>query len=432
MKRKLMKQLLSWKNNSCRIPFMLVGARQVGKTYIIDEFCTENYDNYLYINLEKERDIRQVFESTIDPKEVIDTISILKNIVIDIYTTIIFFDEIQVSEKAITSLKYFNEANENYHIICAGSLLGVALNRFQSSFPVGKIIKQTLYPMDFEEFLFACGEKLLAKKIQDSFDAIKPMLEPLHKKALRLYRDYLYVGGMPASILEYKRCNNSLVGFNNLIKKNILEAYMFDMSKYTSGSEHMKITKMYSSIPRQLNRENTKFTYKLIDDTANKKSYDTAIDWLIHSNLVNLCTLNELPKLPLVAYEKPNFFKVYLSDVGLLCELAEITPKDLISDEINLYRGMLTENYVAQSLTTNSQRLYYWKSKRDAEMDFILHINGAVIPLEVKASTNTKSKSLKVYCEKYNPKYSIKMSAKNFGATDKIRSVPLYAAHLLK
>ncbi len=214
MKRKITQDLLKWKSSSSNMPFMLVGARQVGKTYIIDLFCKENYKQYIYINLEKEHDIRNIFEETLDPATIIETISILKNTSIDPKNSIIFFDEIQVSEKAITSLKYFNESQSNYHIVCAGSLLGVALNRFKNSFPVGKVRKQTLYPMDFEEYLWACNQDLLLNKIVSCFNTFTPMIDPLHQKALKLYKDYLYVGGMPASVLEYLRCNNSQVGFD--------------------------------------------------------------------------------------------------------------------------------------------------------------------------------------------------------------------------
>lgn len=431
MKRKIIKDLINWKNSLSDMPYMLAGARQVGKTYILDEFCKKNYSNYLYINLEKEESIKEIFESTLDPKEIITSISIIKDIKIVLEDTVIFFDEIQVSERAITSLKYFNEAKEKYNIVCAGSLLGVALNRFKNSYPVGKVRKVMLSPMDFEELLWAVNQDALTEKIKECFINNTQMMESIHKKALSLYRDYLYVGGMPACVLEYIKKDYNLSNYDNIIKQNIIDAYMYDMSKYTTSAENIKINKLYKSVPKQLNRENTKFTYKIVEEKANKRNYETSIDWLVNSNMVNKCTLVETPKIPIGVYEKENTFKIYLNDVGLLCELSGIKLKDLYANDFNLYKGMLCENYVAQSFAANGLKLNYWKSKKDAEIDFLLNIDGNVIPVEVKSATNTKAKSLKIYIEKYNPKYSIKISSRNFGFVNNIKSIPLYSVYLL-
>ena len=431
MKRKIIKDLINWKNSLSDMPYMLVGARQVGKTYILDEFCKKNYSNYLYINLEKEESIKEIFESTLDPKEIITSISIIKDIKIVLEDTVIFFDEIQVSERAITSLKYFNEAKEKYNIVCSGSLLGVALNRFKNSYPFGKVRKVMLCPMDFEEFLWAVNQDALTEKIKECFINNTQMMESIHKKALSLYRDYLYVGGMPACVLEYIKKDCNLSNYDNIIKQNIIDAYMYDMSKYTTSAENIKINKLYKSVPKQLNRENTKFTYKIVEEKANKRNYETSIDWLVNSNMVNKCTLVETPKIPIGVYEKENTFKIYLNDVGLLCELSSIKLKDLYANDFNLYKGMLCENYVAQSFAANCLKLNYWKSKKDAEIDFLLNIDGNVIPVEVKSATNAKAKSLKIYIEKYNPKYSIKISSRNFGFVNNIKSIPSYSVYLL-
>ncbi len=411
------------------MPYMLVGTRQVGKTYILDKFCKENFSNYVYINLERTKKISDIFEKTLEPKEIIDLISLRMGVTIT-DDTAIFFDEIQISEHAITSLKYFNEAKEKYNIVCAGSLLGVALNRFKSSYPVGKVRKVILHPMDFEEFLWAINQDLLVDKIRECFNNNKQMLA--HDLAIQLYRDYLYIGGMPASVLEYINKDKNIVHFDRMVKQDILGAYITDMSKYTTSSENIKINKLFKSIPMQLSRESSKFTYRIVEDTASKKKYETSIDWLIHGNLVNKCTLAQIPKIPLIAYIKENLFKIYLNDVGLLCELSEITPNNLLSDDFNLYKGMLSENYVAQTFIANNFSLYYWKSKKNAEIDFLINYKGEIIPVEVKAAENTKAKSLKVYIERYNPRYSIKISAKNFGFVNNIKSIPLYAAYLLK
>lgn len=411
---------------------MLVGARQVGKTYILRKFCSENFPNYIYINLDTEKSIRRIFEETIKPHEIISLISLKLDIKINPENTIIFLDEIQVCEEAIVSLKYFNEANEPYKIVCAGSLLGVALNRFKSSFPVGKVWFETLNSMDFEEFLWATNHNILLNEIKKHFDNNIQISTPIHDKALRLYKDYLYIGGMPASVLEYINSNGDLMKYDKKVKQDILTSYIFDMSKYTTSSENIKINKMYRSIPKQLNRENNKFTYKLIGDDVNKRTYETSIDWLVHANLVNKCILLEVPQMPLVVYAKENVFKIYLNDVGLLCELAELTPKDILTENFKFFNGMLTENYIAQTFISNNLNLNYWKSKKNAEVDFLLHIDGEIIPVEVKAATNTKAQSLRVYIERYKPKYSIKISAKNFGFVNNIKSIPLYAAYLLK
>lgn len=431
MKRKMLENFKTWKSTHGNMPLMVLGARQVGKTYALDEFCKENYDNYIYVNLEVEDDIREVFENYLDPKRIIDTIAVLKGIRIDIESTVIFFDEIQVSERAISSLKYFNESKEEYNIVCAGSMLGVALNRFKESFPVGKVYRQYMYPFDFEEYLLGLGEDMLVEEIINGYSTNKKLIEPVHKRALELYKEYLYVGGMPASINEFIAKDRMLSAYDDTIKRSILEDYLADMSKYTTSAEHIKVNKVYKSIPRQLGRDNNKFSYRLVDEKGSKRNFETSLEWLNNSYLTNKCTLVDFPEIPLSAYEKDNFFKVYLSDVGLLTELAGFTKKDIYSDEMKLFSGMLTENYVANMLTSGGNRLHYWKSKHNAEIDFLINIEGNVIPIEVKASSNTKSKSLKVYMDKYNPAYAIRVSGKNFGMTDGIKSVPLYSAFMI-
>ena len=431
MKRKITKALEYWKTNESHMPYMLIGARQVGKTYIIEEFCKNNYKDFIYINLEWEKEITSIFEETIVPNKIINRIEIIKDMNINEEESIIFFDEIQVSEKAITSLKYFNENEKKYNIICAGSLLGVALNRFKSSYPVGKVRRAYMFPMDFEEFIWAIGQERLASEVRNCFISDKEMFESGHEKLIEIYKEYLYVGGMPASILHHISNERDLTKYKKETKQDILSDYIADMSKYTTTHENIKIKKIYESIPKQLGREKNKFTYKLIDEGAKKARYETAIDWLINSKLVHKCTMSESPRVPLKVYEKDNYFKIYLSDVGLLMELSRMTLYDLFNDEANIFRGMITENFVAQTLTCSGIDLNYWKSGHTGEIDFLINIKGNVIPVEVKSATNTKSKSLKIYKEKYNPKYSIKISTKNFGYANNIKSVPLYAVHLI-
>jgi len=432
MKRKIMEDLKKWKEEQSKMPYMLVGARQVGKTYILDNFCKDNYKKYVYINLEKEDNIREIFENSLDPERIISSIAIIKGKRIVPEETIVFLDEIQISERAITALKYFNESEVRYHIACAGSLLGVALNRFKSSFPVGKVHRKYLYSMDFEEFLWALGEEMLTEEIREGFKKDRALMEPIHEKAMNIYRDYLFVGGMPASVLEYIKNKKDLSRYDRIIKKNIIGDYIADMTKYTTNAENIRINEVYKSIPKQLGRDNNKFSYTLVDEKGNKRMYETSIEWLINSNLVNKCVLVKTPQIPLTAYEEDNYFKIYLNDVGLLTELSNMTPYDIVSESSNLYRGMLTENYVAQTLASGELGLNYWRSSNVAEIDFVLSIQGTVIPIEVKSATNTKSKSLNVYKDKYKPKYAIKISGKNFGFVNGIKSVPLYAAYMIK
>ncbi len=432
MKRKITEKLERWKEKESNMPFMLIGARQVGKTYILDEFCKRSFKDYIYINLEREKGSIKIFEKTLDPEEIVNAIELIQNKTIIPEETVIFFDEIQVSEKAIASLKYFNESENKYNIVCAGSLLGVALNRFESSYPVGKVRRGYMYPMDFEEFLWAIDQEKLSSKIGECFISNKAMFEGAHEKALGIYKEYLFVGGMPASILHHISNDRKLNRYDREIKKDIISDYMADMSKYTTSSENTKIKKVYESVPKQLGKENNKFIYKLVEESAKKARYETSIDWLENSNLINKCTLVDSPRIPLKVYEKNNYFKIYLNDVGLLTELAEISLYNILSDEVNIFKGMLTENYVAQTFVSNGLRLNYWKSSNRAEMDFLINLKGEIIPVEVKAARNTKSKSLVIYKQKYNPEYAIRISSKNFGFVNKIKSVPLYATHLIK
>jgi hypothetical protein len=340
-------------------------------------------------------------------------------------------DEIQQSERAIVSLKYFAEHDNNYKMIVAGSLLGVALNRFSSSFPVGKVTRQYLYPMDFEEFLLALDQDDLVKEIRLCFLDNRKMFEPVHEKLINYYKDYLYVGGMPESVLSYVEAKGDLNYYNRNIKRDILEDYLADMNKYTTNTEAIKIKQVYESTPKQLGRDNNKFSYKLISEKGKKAVYGTSIEWLLTSKLVYKATLVETPRIPLKTYQKENMFKIYMGDIGLLTEMADMTPYDLLSQGAKLYSGMITENYIAQTFAASGVRLYYWRSGNSAEVDFLVNIEGQIVPVEVKASTNTKSKALKTYMDSYKSAYGIRISGKNFGFNGVIRSVPLYAVHLI-
>ena len=431
MKRKLYNNLLKWKKENIKMPYMLVGARQTGKTYILEEFCKKEFENYVYINLDSMESIREVFETTIIPEQIITNMEAILNIDIDIEKTIIFIDEIQVSEKAISALKYFCESEKTYKIVCAGSLLGVKINRFKSSFPVGKVWIEYLYPMDFEEFLMAINEEKLLKIIEQSYNTMKPMMNNLHEKALKLYYDYICIGGMPVAVLEYIKKEKNILKVNDEITEMIIISYMADMAKYTVNIESIRNAKIYNSIPAQLGKENKKFKYSLVEKSARAREYESSLDWLISSNMVIKCNSVKTPKSPLKAYIDDNF-KIYLSDMGLLRTLAKISINEIILNKNILYKGVLAENYVAEILHAKNREIFYWQINSGMyEVDFLINMDGDIIPIEVKASDNITSKSLNYYINRYKPKYSIRVSTKNFGFSNNIKSIPLYAVHLI-
>lgn len=429
MYRKIEKELNKWKDNF-KQPLMLIGARQTGKTYILDDFCKKNFDNYIYFNLENENEICDIFNTTLKPDEIIESIKILKNINFNIENTVIFFDEIQVSERAITSLKYFCESELDYKIVCAGSLLGVKINRFSSSFPVGKVNIKYLYPFDFEEFLMGLGEDRLIDEIKNHFKSNKPLIEVVHKKCIDLYKKYLIVGGMPACINDIVEKKGMLSEFDFNIQSQIITSYLADMNKYTENSESIRNNRIYESIPKELARVNNTFKYSIVDKDARSVRYESSLDWLTSSNMILKCDLALKNESPLKAYTD-NKFKLYLSDVGLLRSLSNIDYSEIIFDKNEMYRGVLTENYVACELYPKFEEIYYFNFSR-YEIDFLIKIDGDILPIEVKSGRRVNSKSLNEYMKKYNPKYGIRISAKNFGFENNIKSVPLYAVFCIE
>ena len=433
MKRKIYNNLLSWKENSINIPLMIIGARQIGKTYIIKEFCQNEFENYIYINLLDNPQIVELFEQSIPTEEKFSKLKLILNTDIDLEKTIIFFDEIQLSEKLISNLKYFCESDKPFKIICAGSLLGVKINRFHSSFPVGKVKMEYMYPMDFEEFLMATSSQGLIDEIYKCYKTNTPMIDALHEKLLNLYRLYLCVGGMPQAVQNIVDVNQNIFEFDKDIIKNIIESYLNDMNQYIlNNTEKSKIEAIYKSIPNQLGNVSNKFQYIKINTNARSRDYESALQWLISSTMIYKCNLLKSIQIPPKAYADEEYFKLYISDVGLLASLLEIQYNDILLDNSFLYKGSIAENYVASQFVRNGISLYYWKSNSDAEIDFILYNQDGLIPIEVKASNNITSKSLNSYIKKYNPKYSIRISSKNFGFENNIKSVPLYAVFLIK
>lgn len=436
MIRNIYKQLLQWKKENINMPLMVIGARQVGKTYIIREFCEKEFSKNIYINLLEHSEIVNLFKEKISTEEKFIKLQLILNISIDIENSIIFFDEIQESEELISSLKYFCENEKPFKIICAGSLLGVKINRFNSSFPVGKVQMINMYPMSFDEFILANMPemgKVLIDEIKKCYNENKNMDSVLHEKLINLYRIYICIGGMPACVDNYLKCTNDILKYNKEIIKNIINAYLNDMNKYVYNSfEATRIEDIYKTIPAQLENSSRKFQYSKIKKGARSKDYESALKWLYSSNLIHKCTALNSINIPPKAYIDNESFKLFLSDIGILTSLLELKYNEIILDNKFLYKGILAENFVAQEFISNNISLYYWKSKSDAEVDFVIYNDDGLIPIEVKSSENTKSKSLKVYIDRYNPKYAIRVSSKNFGFENNIKSVPLYATFLIK
>ena len=436
MKRKIYAELLDWKNNTRnKKPLMVLGVRQAGKTYIIEQFCKNEYQNYKYVNLLENDIIKNLYESDLDSNEKYLRLKAILKFDLDKEDSILFIDEIQESEKLISELKYFCEKHNNVRIVCAGSLLGVKLKRLKSSFPVGKVKLLKLYPMDFEEFLMSMGEDYLIECIKDCYNNNKSMTESIHNKALSLYRTYLITGGMPESIQNMVDIKGDYINYDTTIVNDILESYFNDMNKYvTNDVEALRIKRLYNSLPSQLSNVSKKFQYSNISKDARARDYATSLDWLEASNMVIKCKCVKNPAIPLEGFVDDDTFKLYLSDIGVLNNILKIRVEDILTDNISLYKGIIAENYVANQLVCNGFDLYYWKSDATAEVDFLLYTKDGIIPVEVKSGDNTQSKSLKVYNKLFSPKYSIRISTKDFGYNEdtKIKSIPLYATFMIK
>ncbi|GHV09774.1 ATPase [Bacteroidia bacterium] len=432
MKRKITEAFLQWKQSKDRKPLIVNGARQIGKTYSILEFGMSEYQNVVHLNLEKNKVAANIFEDDLTPSVLVQKLESFTEDRILPGTTLLFFDEIQACERALTSLKYFCEDAPQYHIIAAGSLLGVAVNREKYSFPVGKVDELNMYPLDFEEFLWAMGKEFFVEEIRTHFEQNLTLSEPLHKLGLDLFYKYCIVGGMPAVVNNFLKYNSFLTIQDELAK--IMNEYLADMSKYATTATSVKIRACYDSIPTQLSKENRKFQYKIAMKGGTASIFGESIDWLLSAGIVLKCRKIEQGVMPLKGQIDFSDFKLYMSDTGMLT-MHSAFPYQMIINSIevdNGFLGGLAENFVAQDFANKRIPLYYWKSGESAEVDFVVQSGIDIIPIEVKKGRHNRAISLSNFVKRYNCPYSIKISQKNFGFENNIRAVPFYALFCLR
>ncbi|MDI9472643.1 MAG: ATP-binding protein [Bacillota bacterium] len=436
MKREIMKDLIFWKNKKNRKPLLLTGVRQCGKTYILKKFAEENFDHFVYVNLEREPQIADVFNYDYDTKRILEDISNLKlspRIIPD--KTLLLIDEIQNNPKAITALKYFQEDMPELAIAGAGSLLGVSIRVEGASFPVGKIDRLEMYPMSFKEFLLESNSGRIAQSIE-GYDKTKPLPEYILEKLNREYMDYLLVGGMPEAVKNWFE-NRNMAEVNE-IQDNIILGYENDFSKHGPQKELTNIELIWRSIPEQLARDNNKFIFSRVKKSARAKDLEKSIGWLIDAGLIHVVTKVDNPLVPLSFYRDSLFYKIYLCDAGLLSRMANFTLRSLLEKDESTggFRGSLAENFVNNELISLGYDTYFWRSDNTAELDFLIEDDARVVPIEVKAETNTKAKSYKVFVDRYKNEVGFKFSLKNIGAnlvgSTKTYSLPLALAYRTK
>lgn len=417
---------MAWKNKTAdRLPLIVNGARQVGKTYILRKFGEEQFKNTVYINLETNLTIASYFDENIQPERLLRYLEASTGERIVPGETLIIFDEIQSCERALTALKYFCEETPEFHVAAAGSLLGVAINRQHYSFPVGKVETITLHPLDFEEYLWSRSKELLCSEICTAYETMEPLPNALHQEAIELYREYLIIGGMPACINAFLKSGSFLDV--PLVQNEILDNYIADMAKYASNTDSVKIRACYNSIPAQLAKDNKKFQYKVVQKGGSATLFGASIEWLNLAGVVLKCQRINQAFEPISVYADLSAFKLYMGDVGLLTMKSGISQQTVLSGEGNTFMGAVTENYVAQQLAAKGYDLYYWESSSTAELDFVLQKGNQIIGVEVKKGEHVRSRSLSVFVDSYKPAYSIRLSLKNFGEKDGLKSIPLYA-----
>ena len=429
MQRDFIQNLIEWKDSKRRKPLILTGVRQCGKTYLLKEFGSEYFDNFCYINFESAGKYSAIFEYDYDVKRILREIELAENVKIIAGKTLLIFDEIQECPKAITSLKYFCENLQELHLVCAGSLLGVAIKKENISFPVGKVNRMQLYPMSFKEYLQAVGEGKYIELFNDR--NINREIPELYTVPLeRHLKNYYIVGGMPEAVKEFAESGDYAEVAK--IQDEILSDYSDDFSKHAPISEIEKIRIIWDSIPKQLAKENNKFVFSHVKEGKRAHELEAALQWLKNSGLVHLVELVQNAELPLSSNADSTYFKVYMADSGLLCRRLGLSYKNILEENtaLSTFKGAITENYVLQELIVQNKVPYFWRSGNTAELDFLFEEDGNVIPVEVKAATNTQAKSFKQFCKKYQNKTGFKLSLKNIAENDcegtNAVSLPLY------
>ena len=426
MQRLLMNDLIKWKDKKNRLPLIVKGARQVGKTWLLNEFGKTSFNDVLSINFENAPGLKEAFDGDISPQRIIDLLGALHGKRIKPRETLLIFDEVQEIPRALTALKYFAETAPEYTICCAGSLLGVALHS-GTSFPVGKVDFLTLQPLDFEEFLLANGEEALIDFIRN--DSFHDIPKAVSDKLLDYLKQYFIIGGMPGAVGAWIDSRDYAMVESR--QRDILETYENDFSKHAPKSIVPKLRYLWNSVPSQLAKENKKFIYGLVREGARARDYEEAMLWLLDSGLLRKVSRVSKAAMPLKAYEDLKAFKLYHLDVGLLRVMSELSPEAIL-DGVKIFeefKGALTEQYVLSELEARDfiRNIYYWTSEATAEVDFVFADNKYIYPVEVKAGINLRARSLKVYRERYNPKLALRTSLSNLRLDDGLLNIPLFA-----
>ncbi len=431
MERALIKELLTWKEKTNRKPLVLKGVRQCGKTYLLNVFGKKYYENVAYFNFEETSALRTVFEKDYDVKRIVFELGLFAGKTITPGSTLIILDEIQECGMALTAMKYFCENAPEYHIVCAGSLLGIALQK-QLSFPVGKVDFLTLHPMSFSEFLRACGPETLADYLE-SFKKGDALPELIADRLSTFLKQYYITGGMPEVVHTWKQTHS--IEEVERVQQAIINSYELDFAKHAPSKDFPKLTAIWRSIPEQLAKENTKFIFSHVKKGWRSKDLEDALEWLIAAGLVHKVRKIEKPFMPLSSYADDTAFKLYMSDIGILRKLSKL-PYEVILDATPNYRefkGSLTENFVLCELVKSvDDSLYYWSSGNTAEVDFILQCGSEIVPIEVKSERNVKARSLAEYRKKYAPRCSVKTSMKSEANGEEVLNIPLYLISGLK
>ena len=423
MQRFIMKKLIDWKNSKDRKPLILKGARQVGKTYILKEFGKTNYEDVAYFNFDHDDGLEQLFTNTKDPKRILEQLSLVNRKKINPHTTLIIFDEIQECPNALNSLKYFCEEAHEYHVVCAGSLLGIRLSK--TSFPVGKVDFLNLYPMTFSEFLIADNSENLVEAMRETKE-IRRIPKIFEDQLIEKLKTYYIIGGMPEVV--YSWVNDKDIEKVNKIQKNILVSYENDFSKHTDAREANKISLIWNGIPSQLAKENKKFVYQAVKEGARAREYEGALNWLYDANLISKCYLVKKCAFPLKAYYDLSAYKIYMNDVGLLRRMSNLDSRIILEGNklLEEFKGAFTENYVANVLSyLTEEPLNYYTFDRN-EIDFVIERNNKIIPIEVKSDKSTNHHSLTKYNSKNDNKISFRFSLNNLSKDGKIVNIPLY------